>query len=95
MKKTGGGSDQRVTGQKATGQRATYGFGLGLAKKAFLLGICFLSSSVPALQGVRKPLPARERKTTSMADRIPLPSLPFHKSIIALPNMIIDRTIKG
>jgi iron complex outermembrane receptor protein len=37
MKKTGEGSDQRVTGQ-----RATYGFGLGLAREAFLLGICFV-----------------------------------------------------
>ena len=35
MKKAGKGSDQRVTGQKAT-------FGFGLARGIFLLGICFI-----------------------------------------------------
>jgi len=34
-------------------------------------------------------------KTTSMAGRIPPPSLPLRKSIIVLPNMIIEHTIKG
>jgi len=34
--------DAEGSGQKATGQRATYGFGFGLARGAFLLGICFI-----------------------------------------------------
>ena len=49
MKKAGEGSDQtygdpsvRVTGRRATDQRATYGYGFGLARGAFLLGICFV-----------------------------------------------------
>jgi hypothetical protein len=44
MKKTAEGSGQTYgdPSVRATGQRATYGFGLGLARGIFLPGICFV-----------------------------------------------------
>jgi len=44
MKKAGEGSGQTYGDPlvRTTGQSATYGFGFGLARKAFLPGICFV-----------------------------------------------------
>jgi iron complex outermembrane receptor protein len=75
MKKAGEGSDQtegdplvRVTGQRATGQGATFGFGFGLAGEAFLLGICFFVLIGFGAAWGQEPVPDKSKKDYQVFD---------------------------